>query len=252
MKPLAVGNWKMHGGQAEALILARAIHKGLRGIQGVEVAIAPPFTALVTVRSAVRNGPPGLAAQDVHWEESGAFTGEISANMLRELGCTYVLIGHSERRYLFGESDETVRKKMIASLSAGLRPILCIGETLQERRKGATTRVITRQLRLALKGLGKSAIKKIEIAYEPVWAIGTGHNATPDQVRQVHRRIREVLKQLFGKTEAERSRVLYGGSVRPDNAEELARLPEVNGALVGGASLKAGSFLKIVRCFASS
>ena len=252
MKPLVVGNWKMHGGQAETRLLARAIHKGVKNIRALEVAIAPPFTALAAVRGAARKGAVRLAAQDVHWEEAGAFTGEISPKMLQELDCAYVLIGHSERRQLFGESDQTVRKKIIASLNAGLRPILCIGETLQERNRGATTRVITRQLRLALKGLGKSVIKKIDIAYEPVWAIGTGRNATPDQVRRVHRRIREVLKQLVGKTEAERSRIIYGGSVRPENAEELARVREVNGVLVGGASLDAKSFLKIIRSFVPS
>ena len=247
--PLVVGNWKMHGTQTEASLLARQIRKGLKAVKGVEVALAPPFTALVTVGEALRTSSIRLAAQNLHWETEGAFTGEISPKMLRELGCRFVIIGHSERRRLFNEDDQTVAKKLIASLSAGLSPILCVGETLQERRNGETKKVIARQLGVALKGLGKNGIKKIAVAYEPVWAIGTGHNATPEQVGDTHRWIREQLKDLWGQESSERCRILYGGSVRPDNARELGKAPQVNGLLVGGASLKAEDFLSIIRSF---
>jgi len=247
--PLVVGNWKMHGTQSEALTLARRIRKGLKATQNVEVVLTPPFTALAAAKKVISGSVFRLAAQNVHWEPEGAFTGEISPKMLRELGCQYVIIGHSERRRLFKESDQAIAKKMIASLGIGLRPILCVGETLEERKKGTTTRVIARQLRIALKDITKSGIEKSEIAYEPVWAIGTGQNATPDQINHTHRRIREVLKELFGKKQAERCRILYGGSVKPDNAGELAKTPEVNGLLVGGASLKSQDFLSIIHQF---
>ncbi len=247
--PLVVGNWKMHGTRIEALALARQIRKGLKNIRSVEVALAPPFTSLTTVTEALKESAIGLAGQNVHWEEEGAFTGEISPKMLRDLGCGFVIIGHSERRRHFNESDPTVAKKILASLRFGLRPILCVGETWQERRRGTTTQVIARQLRIALKGVGKSAIEKIEIAYEPVWAIGTGRNASANQVSEVHHGIRELLKKLAGDKRAERCRILYGGSVRPDNAGELAGVMEVNGLLVGGASLRAKDFLSIIQFF---
>src|SRR3990170_4087102 len=224
--PLIVGNWKMHGTQAEATLLARSIRRGLKNFRRVEVALAPPFTALSAVRS--------------------AFTGEISPRMLRELGCSFVIIGHSERRRIFGETDEAIAKKILASMGAGLRPILCIGETLSERNQGLTRRVLARQLRHGLKGLEKNAIENLEIAYEPIWAIGTGRNATPDQASKAHFWIRQTVIELFGKNRAESTRILYGGSVRPDNAVELVTEAEVNGVLVGGASLKAEDFLRIV------
>lgn len=247
--PLVVGNWKMHGTQTEAYALARQIRKGLKAIKGVEVVLAPPFTALTAVQEAIRGSGLQLAGQNVHWEMEGAYTGEIGPKMLRELGCRFVIIGHSERRRLFSESDQIVARKLLAALRTGLRPILCVGETLEERRDGRTKRVIARQLEAALKGVGKSAIEKIAIAYEPVWAIGTGRNATPDQVTEVHGWIRELMKGLLGK-KAEGCRILYGGSVRPDNTGELAKVPEVNGLLVGGASLKAKDFLRIIQFFA--
>jgi len=249
MQPLIVGNWKMHGTQVEAVALARRVRNGMRGLRGVEVVLAPPFTALAGVRQTLRGSRLALAGQDVHWEMEGAFTGEISPKMLRESGCAFVIVGHSERRRLFHESDENIAGKLIASLNAGLRPILCVGETLAERRRGITKRVISRQLRIALKGSAKSAIEKTVVAYEPVWAIGTGQNATADQISEVHFWIRQVVEQLFGKSRARGIRILYGGSVRPDNAEILARAKEVNGLLVGGASLKAADFLSIVRVF---
>ena len=246
--PLIVGNWKMHGTQAEATLLARSIRRGLKNFRRVEVALAPPFTALSAVRSALRGSAVRLAGQNVHWENEGAFTGEISPRMLRELGCSFVIIGHSERRRIFGETDEAIAKKILASMGAGLRPILCIGETLSERNQGLTRRVLARQLRHGLKGLEKNAIENLEIAYEPIWAIGTGRNATPDQASKAHFWIRQTVIELFGKNRAESTRILFGGSVRPDNAVELVTAAEVNGVLVGGASLKAEDFLRIVRC----
>ncbi len=247
--PLVVGNWKMHGTQNQAVALARDVRKGLRRSRKVQVVLTPPFTALAPVGKIVRGSSLCLAAQNIHWEEQGAFTGEISPEMLRELGCRFVIIGHSERRHIFGETDKTIARKLAACLRSGLRPILCVGETLEERIKGKTTRVITRQLRVALKGVVKGAIEKIEIAYEPVWAIGTGRNATPGQISRVHAMIRRRLKKLFGTRPAGQARILYGGSVRPENTGELASVEEVNGLLVGGASLKAKDFISIVAIF---
>ncbi len=248
--PLVVGNWKMHGTQAEAATLARQILNGGRGIRDVEIVLAPPYTALGTVAAITIDSPIELAAQNIHWEMEGAFTGEVSPRMVRELGCQYVLVGHSERRHIFGESDEMAGKKMAAALRSGLMPILCIGETLADRRRGKTNAVIGRQLRAALKGLDKNVIETISIAYEPVWAIGTGQNATPEQVAAVHIRVRALLGRLGGR-QTEGCRILYGGSVRPENAAALVKAPEVNGLLVGGASLKAESFLGIVRAYQS-
>jgi triosephosphate isomerase len=247
--PLVVANWKMHGTQADAAALALQVVNGSGGVGGVEVVLAPPFTALSTVSAILKDSAVRLGAQNMHWEMEGAFTGEISPRMIQDLDCRYVIIGHSERRRLFHETDQAVGKKLIAALSVDLTPIVCVGETLQERQRKKTNAVIGRQLRAALKGLGKDGIKKTAIAYEPVWAIGTGRNATPEQVATVHLRIRDLLRRLRGKTEAENCRILYGGSVRPDSAAELAKVPNVNGFLVGGASLKAESFLSIVSAF---
>ncbi len=247
--PLVVGNWKMHGTESEALRLVRQIRMGVKALHGVEIVLAPPFTALAAVHKLLRGSPLQLAAQDVHWEMEGAFTGEISPRMLRESGCRFVIIGHSERRRLFGESDRVVGRKMFAALQTGLRPILCVGESWQQRKRGETRRVVAGQLRAALKGLNKSAIGKIAIAYEPVWAIGTGRNATPDQVSEVHCWIRSCLKKLAANKTAQSCRILYGGSVRPENAGELSKAQEVSGLLVGGASLKPRDFLIIARYF---
>jgi triosephosphate isomerase len=250
MPSLIVGNWKMHGAQAHALTLTRAIARGAAKIKGVEIALAPPFTALAAVSRLLKNSPVRLAAQNVHWQDFGAFTGEISRPMLTELGCRYVIIGHSERRHIFKETDDQLRLKMAACLRDGLRPILCVGETWAERKRGATRPVIRRQLSSALKGVDKTAIGNFDIAYEPVWAIGTGHNATPDQVSAVHGWIQQSFKKfLTTNGKRIRSRVLYGGSVRPENCKSLADLPEVDGFLVGGASLEAKSFLAIVQAF---
>jgi triosephosphate isomerase len=248
--PLVVGNWKMHGSQSECLALTRAVLQGLKkGPCRAEVVLAPPFTALGTVGNALRRCKVKLAAQNCHWQDTGAFTGEISPLMIREFGCQFVIIGHSERRHIFGESDEMIARKLAAVVARDLRAILCVGETLDERRRKLTTRIITRQLRCALKGLAKDAIEKLEIAYEPVWAIGTGQNATTAQVNQVHQRIRKFLTVSFGSARGNAIRILYGGSVKPENATELAALDEVDGLLVGGASLKAETFLPIVRSF---
>jgi len=250
MKPaLVVGNWKMHGTRSDAVKLATGALEASRRARNVEVVLAPPFTALAAVSAALRGGAVRLAAQNLHWEKEGAYTGEISVSMLRDLDCRYVIVGHSERRRLFGESDAIVAKKVGAALSAGLRPILCVGETLGERRRGQTNRVIARQLRVALKGLSKGAIKKITVAYEPVWAIGTGKNARPEQIAAIHRFVWELLRRRIGGRRAQACRILYGGSVRPDNAAELATLPEVDGVLVGGASLKVDAFASIVHSF---
>lgn len=248
--PLVVGNWKMHGSQAECVALARAIVRALNKQRGrARVAIAPPFTALAATARAVKNSSVGLAAQNCHWEERGAYTGEVSPTMLRELGCGFVIVGHSERRHVFHEADLEIQKRLGAALRCGMRAILCVGETLDERQSGQTFKVISQQLRIALKGLVKDGINQLEIAYEPVWAIGTGQNATSTQVAQVHKRIRQFLVKSFGPSQGTNIRILYGGSVKPENALELAETPEVAGFLVGGASLKAETFMPIVQAF---
>ncbi len=248
--PLVVGNWKMNGGQSECVQLARQIVRQLKRKPALaEVALAPPFTALSVVARELGNGKVKLAAQNSHWAENGAFTGEVSAPMLHEIGCYYVILGHSERRHIFHESNEMIAGKIAPVLAHGMRAILCVGETLSERRRKKTNDVVTFQLDAALKGLAKGVIDKIEIAYEPVWAIGTGLNATAEQISQVHRCIRSYLKSAFGNSKGKAVRILYGGSVKPENALTIASSDEVNGLLVGGASLKAETFLPIVQAF---
>ena len=251
--PLVVGNWKMNGGQAACLQLAREIVRRLKNRPTrAEVALAPPFIALASVAQALRNNAVKLAAQNSHWAESGAFTGEVSAPMLGEIGCHYVILGHSERRHVFHESDDMIARKIAPVLARGMRPILCVGETLSQRRRKKTLNVVTAQLDAALKGLAKGVIDKFEIAYEPVWAIGTGQNATPEQVDQVHSSIRAYLKSSFGNSKGKAVRILYGGSVKPENASTLAAIDEVNGFLIGGASLNAESFVSIVQAFSAA
>jgi triosephosphate isomerase len=211
--------------------------------------LAPPSTSLLPVKQAVEQAGIELAAQNCHWQDSGAFTGEISPSMLREIGCDLVIVGHSERRHIFGESDDMIAQKVLAVLKHAMRPILCVGETIEERRGGQTSAVIGRQLDSALKGVTEDGIEKVEIAYEPVWAIGTGLNATPEQIHETHTQVRDFLINHFGETKGERVRILYGGSVKPDNAEMIAGIRSVNGVLVGGASLVAESFLGIARAF---
>ncbi|MGE5818769.1 MAG: triose-phosphate isomerase [Deltaproteobacteria bacterium] len=245
---LLVGNWKMHGSRSECVDRAGKIVSGLRKTPApVEVAIAPPYTALAWVKEVLRDSEVRLAGQNCHWEDNGAYTGEISPLMLNELGCDCVILGHSERRHIFKETDQMIAQKIVAALRNGLRPIVCVGETLQERRDGRTASVIGRQLRVALKAMPKTAIQRIEIAYEPVWAIGTGQNATPEQAGEVHTRIRKFLLKSFGAEEGNRIRILYGGSVKPENAAALMGTPEVNGLLVGGASLNPDTFIAIAR-----
>jgi triosephosphate isomerase len=241
------GNWKMHRTQAEARALVGALAPLVAPLAGqVQVAVAPPFTALAAAREALAGGPVELAAQDVHWEKQGAFTGEVSAAMLADAGCRHVIVGHSERRQLFGETDESVRRKVGAVLAGGMRPIVCVGEILAEREAGRTLEVVGRQLRAALAGLPAEVHAALTVAYEPVWAIGTGKTATAAQAQEVHAALRAILRELCGGL-ADGIRIQYGGSVKPENAAELMSQPDVDGALVGGASLEAGSFAAIVR-----
>ena len=241
--PLVVANWKMNGTLAGARGLTAGVLDGLRRPRGVEVVLCPPFTALHVVGELLSGSPIALGAQNCHWESAGAFTGEISPAMLVELGCRYVVLGHSERRKEFGESDEHINRKMHAVLAAGMTPILCVGETAEERRQGLTFATVEGQLRAGLAGLRNAAI----LAYEPVWAIGTGVNATPAQAAEVHAYLRGRLAEVASKEVAQRVRVLYGGSVKPDNAGALTAEPDIDGALVGGASLNAQGFVTIVK-----
>jgi triosephosphate isomerase len=242
---LIAGNWKMHKTAAEAAVYVRRLAGLIRRSKTVEIVLAPPFTALsVAALPAARRFV--FAGQDLHWEDAGAYTGEVSAPMLKALGCRYVILGHSERRRLFGETDDAINKKVLAALRHGLRPILCIGESLAERHGGRTARVVTRQLRECLRGVSGEAGRHLAIAYEPVWAIGTGHAASPEHIHAVHATIRALLGEQWGGRAAGRPRILYGGSVNPDNVTAFLASPEVDGALVGGACLDPRSFAKIV------
>ena len=245
--PFIAGNWKMNKTVAESIDLVKQLKASLSGIEGVEVAVAPPFTALYAVRKELEGSPIRLAAQNLFWEEKGAFTGEIAPPMLKEVGCDYVILGHSERRQFFGETDETVNRKVRAALSQGLKVIFCIGETLKEREEGKTFAVIERQVPGGLKDIHKEEMRSIVVAYEPVWAIGTGKTATPEQAEEVHRFIRKKLAELYSTEIAEGVRIQYGGSVTPENVKGLMRQENIDGALVGGASLKPETFSKIVR-----
>lgn len=244
--PFVCGNWKMHKTGPEAAALVAELVAGLGEVAGrVEVAVAPPFTALAAAVQAAAGSPVEVAAQDVHWEPKGAFTGEISAPMLAAAGCRYGIVGHSERRQLFGETDETVRRKAGALLAAGIRPIVCVGETLAEREAGRTLEVVDRQVRQGLAGLGAEPLAALTIAYEPVWAIGTGRTATPAIAQEVHAFVRARLAERFGSA-AQVIRVLYGGSVKPENVDDLMAQQDLDGALVGGASLDPEAFARIV------
>jgi triosephosphate isomerase len=246
-RPLIAGNWKMHKGPTEARKLALEIRNGVLGRRlPADVALCPPFVSLAAVREIVHGSDLLLGAQNVFWEKHGAWTGEVSADMLRDAGCSCVLVGHSERRQHFGETDPTVRRRLRAALEAGLRPIVCVGETLAEREAGQTERVVEAQVRGGLEGLAAGDWAVLTLAYEPVWAIGTGRNATPEQAQEVHALIRARIAALAGPEVARRLRLLYGGSVKPDNAAGLLQQPDVDGALVGGASLEAAGFLRIV------
>ncbi|HSP18793.1 MAG TPA: triose-phosphate isomerase [Myxococcaceae bacterium] len=241
------GNWKMQKSVKEAVALVKELAAGLGDAAGkVQVAVAPPFTAIHPVAQALAGTAIEVAGQDVYWEVQGAFTGEVAAPMLAEAGAKHGIVGHSERRQFFGETDETVRKKTVALLAAGLSPIVCVGELLAEREAGKTLEVVDRQVRQGLAGLSAEQLARVTVAYEPVWAIGTGKTATTAQAQEVHAAIRKILRELGGAV-ADVMRIQYGGSVKPDNAQELMSQPDVDGALVGGASLKAPDFLAIVK-----
>ena len=238
------GNWKMHNTIAESIALAKAIKDGSSGFLGGAIVLAPPFTALLSVSEAIKGSNIFLAAQNMHYEDKGAFTGEISPSMLKDVGCSYVIIGHSERRKYFHEQDNDVNLKVRKALTAGLTPIMCVGETDEEREKGVTKDVVGRQVKQGLSGVEK--IENIVIAYEPVWAIGTGKVATTAQAQEVHQFIRSILKNLYNSA-ANNIRILYGGSVTKDNIGDLIAMEDIDGALVGGASLKADGFLGIIQ-----
>ncbi len=242
-KWIVAGNWKMHNTVGESIALAQAIKEGAKDIQNGEVVIAPPFTALCSVGEAIKGSQVFLAAQNMHYEDKGAFTGEIAPGMLTDVGCTYVLVGHSERRKYFFERDEDINLKVKKALVVGLKPILCVGETEDERVKGVTQVVVEKQIKKALSGVEK--IDNVVIAYEPVWAIGTGKVATSAQAEEVHSFIRGILKELCGDV-SQNIRILYGGSVTKDNIGELIGMANIDGALVGGASLKPDAFLGII------
>ena len=248
-RPLIAGNWKMYKTIGEARTLAAEIRAGVAGA-AADVLVAPPFTALSAVAEALRGGTVLLGGQNMHGEDEGAFTGEVSPRMLRDAGCTHVILGHSERRQLFGETDENVARKAQAAFRYGLLPIVCVGETLAERDADRTMEVVERQTERALRGLTPDQGAAAVIAYEPVWAIGTGRNATPEQAQEVHAFIRKLVARSHGDGTGAAVRILYGGSVKPDNASALLGQPDVDGALVGGASLKAADFAAIVKAAA--
>jgi triosephosphate isomerase len=244
--PFIAGNWKMFKTVQEGVVFAKELRSLVKDASGVEIVVAPPFTAIHAVADALRNTNVGVSAQDLFWEREGAFTGEVSAGMIREAGAEYVIIGHSERRRLFGETDVTVNRRIIAALGAELTPIVCLGETLEERERDETSAVLDRQIKDGLDHMAAGQVAGLVVAYEPVWAIGTGRNATAVQAEGAHAHIRSRLRQWFGVEAAEQCRVIYGGSVKPDNIAELIGEPDVDGALVGGASLEVRSFGDIV------
>ncbi len=245
--PIIAGNWKMNTVVEDAKALVQELKTLVSDVTDVEIVVCPPFISLTTVAEVIRGSNIGLGAQNLYWEKSGAFTAEISAPMLKSTGCTYVIIGHSERRAYFHETDETVNKRIFAALDEGLRPIVCVGETLEERESNKTFEVIKRQIAGGLANLSTEHMKTVVIAYEPVWAIGTGKTATPEQAQEVHAFIRKLLAEMFGDTTAEETRIQYGGSVKPNNVTTLMSQADIDGALVGGASLKADSFVQIVK-----
>lgn len=246
---LVIGNWKMNGTISESLILVTGIEHHLKTPPAVDVAVAPPFTALYSVSIALQESMYLLAAQDCHWEEKGAFTGEVSPAFLADLGCKYVILGHSERRQSRGESDETINRKVQAVLRNDLIPVLCVGETGDERESKRTFEIIERQVKKGTSGLHVKEIEHLVVAYEPVWAIGTGVHATPEQASEMHSYIRNLLEKQFDAPSASHVRIIYGGSVKAANAEKLAKEPLIDGCLIGGASLEPEEFATIVRTF---
>ena len=245
-RPIIVGNWKMHKTTAEAVALVNALRASVAQVDDVDIGVAPPYTALMVVAKALLGSTIFVAAQNMHWEPQGAYTGEIAAAMLSDVGCTRVIVGHSERRQYFAETDATVNRKVRAALDAQLDPILCIGETLDQREGNATFSVLAEQIRRGLADIAAEGMSRVVIAYEPIWAIGTGRTATPTQAQEVHAFIRGLLGELYGKALAEEVRIQYGGSVNAGNIHTLMTQPDVDGALVGGASLEVASFAQIV------
>lgn len=248
-KPFVAGNWKMNTDSHTSVDLATGVARGSVELadQGADVAVCPPFVYLQAVAGAVSSSNVSVGAQDIYFEANGAFTGEISASMLKDIGCTYVLCGHSERRHVIGETDELINKKLTAAIAGGLLPILCVGELQSEREASQTEEVVTRHVKKGLAGLNPEKISAVTIAYEPVWAIGTGLTATPQQAQEVHQFIRKLLAQMYDSQLAEEIRILYGGSAKPGNAAELMSKPDIDGVLVGGASLKTDDFLAIIQ-----
>ena len=248
-KPFVAGNWKMNTDSHSSVELVRSVASGSEEAAGhsVDVAVIPPFVYLQGVAGLLSSSNISVGAQDIYYEQKGAFTGEISASMLKDIGCVYALCGHSERRHVMGEGDELINKKVTATISGGLLPILCIGELLADREAEQTSEVVTRQLKEGLAGLGAEKVSAVTLAYEPVWAIGTGLTARPQQAQEVHALIRKLLGEMYGGKLAAEIRILYGGSAKPGNAAELMNEPDVDGLLVGGASLKADDFLAIIQ-----
>ncbi len=246
-KPFIAGNWKMHKTVSQALELIEELLRLVAGEDEVRIAIAPPFTSLYPVAQRLKGSNVELSAQDCFWEDEGAYTGEISPLMLAEVGCTYCIVGHSERRHIFGEGNEEVLRKARALLEHGISPIVCVGETLPEREKGQAMETVKHQLHGSLKGITKEEMTRVVIAYEPVWAIGTGKTATPQQAQEMHAFIRDWLGQAFGGDIASSCSILYGGSVKPTNIQGLMAMEDIDGALVGGASLDAASFAQIIK-----
>lgn len=245
--PLIAGNWKMYKTAAETAEYLRAFLPLVAGVSGREIMIAPPYPALSAAAAALHGAAVALGAQDLFWEKEGAFTGQVSAGMLRAVGCSHVIVGHSERRQFFGETDETVNRKVRAAVAAGLVPVMCVGESEAERDGGLTFSILDKQVKGGLKGFVAGELGSLVIAYEPVWAIGTGKTATSGQAQEAHRFIRTLMEGLFGPATAAAVRILYGGSVKPENVSELMGMPDIDGGLVGGASLNPESFAKIVR-----
>ncbi|HNP84908.1 MAG: triose-phosphate isomerase [Chloroflexi bacterium SZAS-1] len=246
-KPLIAGNWKMYKTVGEGVELVEALLRDLGDTHDREVLVCPPYTALHALSSLLQETPIMLGAQDVFYEAQGAFTGAIAPGMLKDVGCQYAIVGHSERRQIFGESDELINRKLRAALAAGLRPILCVGEIKPQRDAGQAEAVVVGQVKAGLAGVSASELLNTVIAYEPVWAIGTGDTATPADAQAMHATIRGTLAELYDQATADQIRIQYGGSVKPDNVDELMSQPDIDGALVGGASLKADSFLRIIQ-----
>jgi triosephosphate isomerase len=250
-RPIVAGNWKMNKSLAEARALAAGVATETAGLSGVEVVVGPVATVISAVHDALGDSHVGIAAQNMHWAGGGAYTGELTSDMIKDVGCQWVILGHSERRQFFGETDEGVNRKTHAALTADLTPIVCIGESLGERKEGWMANKVSMQVRAAFSGVSADHATKIVLAYEPIWAIGTGETASPEQAQEVHKLIRDLLTELYSDQVANSIRVLYGGSVKPANIAELIEQPDIDGALVGGASLSADSFGAIAKACAS-